>query len=255
MAPSENDTALQQDQGCTNTVSQQVCVEAVVTITPSVTPGLPTVSCVGLPIVGSSCADQGFTPSTTIPPSCTTTFAQVLCVNVPLTFNADVQATAGQVGCGPAFNAPNCPSACTHTIGFYQTHPEVVNALITAAGGSIILGIDSMGLSLTATTLNAEAILSVMAPIPPTPANPPFRGQYRALYAQLLAANLNILRGATCSFATETISEANTFLANSPPAGMAGAPDLTVALTAFNEGSAAGCPAQCLSQEPGCNCN
>ncbi|RLQ96350.1 hypothetical protein [Falsibacillus albus] len=98
-----------QEQGCTNIVSQQVCVEAVVTITPNVTPGDPMVACVGLPTVGTTCADLGFTPSTTIPGSCTTTFAQVLCVNMPLTFNADVQATPGQVGCGPAFNTPNCP--------------------------------------------------------------------------------------------------------------------------------------------------
>ncbi|WP_433750607.1 hypothetical protein [Falsibacillus pallidus] len=96
-------------EGCTNAVSQQVCVEAVVTITPTVTPGTPMVACVGLPSVGTTCADLGFTPSTTVPGSCTTSFAQVLCVTMPLTFNADVVATPGGVGCGPAFNAPNCP--------------------------------------------------------------------------------------------------------------------------------------------------
>ncbi|WP_205688796.1 hypothetical protein [Bacillus sp. BHET2] len=255
MAAKEKQTNLQQEEGCTDIVSQQVCVEAVVTITPTVTPGEPMVTCVGLPVVGRTCADLGFTPSTTMPGSCTTTYAQVLCVNIPLTFNAEVQATPGQVGCGPASNTPNCPAptTCTHSIGFYQNNQEVTNALIASAGGAIILGSDNTGLSLTATTANAEDILSINAPIPPTPEDPPFRGQYQALYAQLLAANLNVLSGATCTFATETIESANNFLSSSPPEGLAGAPAFTSALTSYNEGTAEGCPAMCL--ESGCDCN
>ncbi|WP_433750604.1 hypothetical protein [Falsibacillus pallidus] len=241
---------VQQEQGCTNAVSQQVCVEALVTITPTVTPGTPMVACVGLPSVGTTCAELGFTPSTTVPGSCTTSFAQVLCVTMPLTFNADVVATPGAVGCGPAFNQPNCPisTACTLSRGYFSNHPDETNALITAAGGSIILGEGTQGLSLTATTLNATAILSGDAPIPPTPANPPLRGQYQALYAQLLAANLNVLNGAGCQFALDTIDDANTFLANSPTGGTTGAPEFTGLLDEYNLGLVENCPGPCEEQ-------
>lgn len=237
----------QVEDGCTNIVSQEVCTEAVVTITPTVTTGMPIVRCVGLPNVGRTCEDLGFTPSTTVPGSCTTTYSQVICVSTPLTFDADVLAVPGEVGCGQAFNRPNCPvtTNCTLTIGGFANRQELTNQLITNAGGSIILGIDAQGLSLVATTANASAILLGNAPIPPTPADPPLRGQYQILYAQLLAANLNVLNGATCSFATNAIAAANTFLANSPAEGMDGAPAFTTLLTTFNEGNAPGCPPHC----------
>ncbi|RDI45610.1 hypothetical protein [Falsibacillus pallidus] len=238
---------VQQEQGCTNAVSQQVCVEAVVTITPSVTPGTPMVSCVGLPAVGTTCAELGFTPSTTVPGSCTTSFAQVLCVTMPLTFNADVVATPGAVGCGPAFNQPNCPisTACTFSKGYFANNEAVTNALIASNGGSIVLGQGTSGLSLTATSANAKNILLGNAPIPPTPPDSPLRGQYQALYAQLLAARLNQLNGADCTFAQNTISGANNFLATSPAGGKTGAPAFTSALDGFNLGDAAGCPGSC----------
>ncbi|MCX7772312.1 MAG: hypothetical protein N2376_04275, partial [Clostridia bacterium] len=83
-------------------------------------------------------------------------------------------------------------------------------------------------------------------PSPPAPSTAPFASQYQVLYAQLLAANLNILNGATCEFAVAAIAAANTFLANSPSGvGMAGAPEVQEPLATFNEGNAPGCPEHC----------
>ena len=134
---------------------------------------------------------------------------------------------------------------CTHTIGYFRNHPDVTNALITAAGGAIVLGNDSLGLSFTETTANANAVLTFNTPSPPAPANPPFSNQYQVLCAQLLAANLNIQNGAVCPFAENAISAANAFLAASPAGGMAGAPALQDALELFNSGGAPGCPMHC----------
>lgn len=89
---------------CEQTVSDQVCVEANVTITPFVTPGTPTVTCLG-PISFGPCTD--FTQSPTR--SCRFTVSQVLCVNVPLSFGADVQAEIGNVACGIPTPGPDCP--------------------------------------------------------------------------------------------------------------------------------------------------
>ena len=140
----------------------------------------------------------------------------------------------------------NCFSrSMYHSMGFYRDNPEVVNPLITAAGGSIVLGISGQGLSFTVTTANANDVLSLNTPSPPVPSSPPLAGQYQILYAQLLAANLNVLRGATCDFATQAIANANTFLANSPAGGMAGAPAVQEPLALFNEGNAPGCPMHC----------
>jgi hypothetical protein len=134
---------------------------------------------------------------------------------------------------------------CTYTIGFYNNNPDITDALITGAGGSIILGINGNGLSFTVTTANADEVLSFATPSPPAPDSPPFAGQYQVLYAQLLAANLNVLRGATCDFATAAIAAANTFLADSPPGGMMGADAVQQPLATFNQGLAEGCPGLC----------
>ena len=87
------------------TVFQQVCVEADVTITPTVTAGTPIVVCVGNLIVGGCTGLTGFTPSQT--GSCTSTFGQVLFVNIPIHFDAHATAVAGRVGWVPASIAPN----------------------------------------------------------------------------------------------------------------------------------------------------
>ncbi|MGB3261532.1 hypothetical protein [Paenisporosarcina sp.] len=92
--------------GCTPTVSAEVCVEANVTVTPTVVAGRPIVNCVGTPSL-TRCRDLGYTPSTT--GTCTFTFSQVLCVNIPITFDATVEATRGVVACGNAFPVAGCP--------------------------------------------------------------------------------------------------------------------------------------------------
>ncbi len=233
----------QQDQivECPAIVHDTVCVQADVTISPNVVVGKIQSFCVGRPMIG---ACPG-TPSPT--ENCSFTVSQSICVQVPLTFSAVAIAEPSGIVCGTPEVGP-CPvtTACTHTIGFFANHSDITNALITDAGGSIVLGIDNTGASFTVTTTNAGDVLSFDTPTPPAPSSPPFVGQYQVLYAQLLAANLNVLSGATCEFATAAIATANSFLADSPSGvGMAGAPTVQAPLAEFNEGTAPGCPAHC----------
>lgn len=189
----------------------------------------------------------GICPGTPSPTDeCSFTVSQRICVQVPLTFSADAVAVPTGIVCGIP-DIGECPSpGCTFTVGFYRNHPDVTNALITEAGGSIVLGIDAQGTSITVTTANANAILSGNPPSPPAPGSPPFAGQYRELYEQLLAAILNVLSGATCPFVTNAIAAANDFLASSPSGvGMDGAPEVQEPLALFNEGHAPGCPFHC----------
>jgi len=222
---------------CPTTVNETVCVQAEVTITPQVDVGEIMSFCASNPVIGPC--------SGTPREFCSFVVSQSICVQVPLTFHANATAQPAGIVCGtPAIGG--CPSAaCTNTIGFYRNNPDITNALITDAGGSIILGINGSGLSFTVFPSNANDVLNFNTPSPPAPDSPPFAAQYQVLYAQLLAANLNVLRGATCDAATAAIAAANTFLANSPPGGMMGAPGVQEPLAEFNEGLAQGCPAHC----------
>jgi|GEM_PF-1171957 hypothetical protein len=229
---------------CPTTVHETVCVQAGVTITPNVDVGDIESFCVGDPMIGR-CPG---TPSTTR--TCTFIVSQNICVQIPLMFSATATAVPIGIVCGtPEVGPCEGGGACTHTRGFYLNHPEVTNALITAAGGSNILGVDSLGLSFTVTTANAAAVLSGNTPTPPAPDDPPLAGQYQQLYAQLLTAKLNVQNGATCAFATAAIAAADTFLATSPAGGMAGAPALSTQLDQFNRGLAPGCPAHCSDDD------
>lgn len=222
---------------CATTVHETVCVQANVTITPEVEVGTIMSFCVGNPFIG---ACPG-TPAR----FCSFLVSQNICVQVPLTFDASAEATPAGIVCGDP-GIGSCPqqTACTYTIGYFSTHPDVTNALITGAGGSIILGDDSTGLSITVTTANASDIFSFNPP-PPAPDSPPYANQYAVLYAQLLGAKLNVLNGATCDFATAAIAAADTFIASSPSGGMAGASTVQEPLATFNEGDADGCPGHC----------
>lgn len=223
---------------CPTTVHDSVCVEAQVRISPEVTVGEIETFCVSEPSIGGC-------PGTPTP-NCSFKVSQRICVQVPLTFNASAEARATGIVCNtPDVGGCPIPTGCTLTIGFFKNHPSVTNALITAAGGSIVLGIDASGLSFTVTTANAAAVLHFNTPSPPAPTTAPFAAQYQVLYAQLLAANLNVLNGATCKAATAAISAANTFIATSPSGGTDGAPDFQEPLADFNEGSASGCPGHC----------
>jgi hypothetical protein len=189
----------------------------------------------------------GACPGTPSPTgTCTFSVSQKICVQIPIKFAATATAVPGGIVCGTP-DIGECPSpGCTLTIGAFKNNPDLTNALITAAGGSIVLGIDNTGASFTVTTVNANDVLSFNTPSPPAPSSPPFSNQYQVLYAQLLGANLNVLNGATCPFATSAIAAANAFLATSiSGVGKPGAPDVQEPLAEFNEGRAPGCPNHC----------
>lgn len=226
---------------CPATVHETVCVQARVTISPFVDVGEVQSFCVGPPMMGA-CPGE---PSPT--GSCVIDVSQNVCVEIPLSFSAGAQAVPAGIVCGTP-TAGNCPAAesCTLTIGFYRNNPEVTNALIEDAGGFIILGIDGDGASYIATPATANAILSLNTPSPPAPPAPPLANQYQVLYAQLLAAQLNVLRGATCDFVLTAINNANVFIAASPSGiGQEGAPGFSKPLDDFNNGLISGCPDHC----------
>jgi len=232
----------QQTTECPTVVHETVSVQAEVTITPKVVVGEVTSYCVGNPIIGTCPLDP--CPAE----KCTFSVSQNICVQVPMTFSAKAEAREAGIVCSTPTAGPcGGTTSCTHTIGYYKNHTEETNALIMAApGGQIILGTDSTGSSITVTTLNANDILSFNTPTPPAPSSPPLANQYQVLYAQLLAANLNLLSGSSCDFATNAIADANAFLEASPSGvGMPGAPGVQEPLAEFNEGNAPGCPLHC----------
>lgn len=230
---------------CQTTVHENVCVQAQVTITPKVKALPSKVICQGKP---------KFKPCKGTPREhCTFTVSQKICVQIPLTFSATTTVDPKGIVCGKEECGPcsHHGTPCTHKIRYFKKHPEVIERLIMAAGGSIVLGkVDSVkgviGASIQVTKANAKDILTLETPSPPVPGTSPLDQQYRKLYAQLLAANLNILNGATCPFATSAIETANKFLTDSPAGvGMAGASTYTGALEKFNCGKAPGCPCHC----------
>ncbi len=222
-------------------VHETVCIQADVKINHVVTVGEIENFCVGGPNVA---ACSGLISPTN---SCTFVVSQNVCIAIPLTFSALAVAEPAGIVCGTPLIGP-CPivSGCTHSIGYYKTNPNVTNALITKAGGSIILGVDNTGASYTVTIANADNVLSFMTPSPPAPSSGAFAPQYQNLYAQVLAANLNVINGATCDNAIIAISNANSFLETSPSGvGKAGAPLVQAPLENFNVGTAFGCPGRC----------
>lgn len=233
---------LQQEDGCKPIVSTEVCVEADVTVTPIVTPGNPVVNCIGDPFIGT-CEELGFIPSPN--GTCMFTVSQILCVNIPIMFNAEVEAVAGDVACGDVFNTPNCDDApvvaCTFSRGFFANNEEAALLLLAEAGGQIVLGMGTEGFSLIVTAANIDAVLEGNAPGAPSP-------QYAQLYAQLLTANLNVLNGAGCPFAINTINLANMFLAESEQDDDL-ASSIQELLDLYNTGEAPGCPAECPEVE------
>ena len=223
---------------CPTTVHENVCIGAQITISPLVDVGEIMTTCAGDAFIGAC-------PGIPVP-FCSFMVSQSICVQVPLIFHASVEATPAGITCG-THGTGGCttPTVCTRSIGYYWNNPDVTNRLITEAGGSIILGTDGDGLSFTVTTANAADVLALNTPSPPAPSAPPFAAQYQLLYAQLLAANLNILNGATCEAGAMAIILANTFIASSPPGGIANAPAIQALLAQYNEGLAPGCPGFC----------
>jgi hypothetical protein len=89
---------------CRAVVNETVCVQADVTVTPVVTVGNVRSFCVGGLVIGA-CAG---TPVE----ACTFTVSQSICVQVPLTFAADVVAVPTGVVCGTPAPGP-CTTAAT----------------------------------------------------------------------------------------------------------------------------------------------
>jgi len=230
--------------GCDRTVSKEVCVEADVTIRPTVDARTPIVNCVGGPSL-RSCAAQGFIPSET--GTCTFSVSQVLCVNVPIHFDAEARVVRGTVACGTTFPEGNCqdePStACTFSQGRFRTDEELTAELLASApGGQIVLGIAALGFSFTVASM--DDVDTVYNNEVPTRPMGPGLAAYNNLYIQLLAANLNVLNNATCPFAETAIAAANAFLASGVVSNDT-ASTLGTALDTFNNGNAAGCPEHC----------
>jgi len=220
-------------------VHETVCIQAKVTVTPNVEVGEIEYFYKGGPVIGA-CKGE-------VKDLCSFMVRQKICVQVPLAFSATAQAEPAGIVCGlpEVGSCPPAPANCTHTLGFYRNNPDITNALITSAGGSIVLGTIGQGLSFTVTPTNAAQVLNFNTPSPPAPASPPFAQQYRVLYAQLLTARLNVQNGAGCAGANTAVAAANEFLATSPTGGKAGAPAVQEQLAEYNEGDAEGCPEAC----------
>jgi hypothetical protein len=222
---------------CYTVVHDSVCVDAEVSITPSVIVGDIHTYCDGDAFIGAC-------PGTS-QKSCEFSVSQRICVQIPLTFEANATATPLGISCGiPDIGICPITTSCTYTIGYFKNHPEVIKELLATAGGSIVLGNSTTGLGYTVTTA-AEAVEVLKFNIPASALPTDYANQYSVLYAQLLAAKLNVLNGANCANATIAIMEADSFLATSPPEGKMGAPDLQDVLETFNSGNLEDCPEHC----------
>ena len=85
---------------CPVIVHETVCVQAEVTITPQVVPGIIESFCVGEPMIGPC-------PGTPVE-ECTFTVSQSICVQIPLTFSAAATAEPTGIVCGTPDVGP-CP--------------------------------------------------------------------------------------------------------------------------------------------------
>jgi hypothetical protein len=138
------------------------------------------------------------------------------------------------------------PSGCTLTWGFYKNHTSVVTSLVNGNGGLLV----------GSTTLNAMQVNALLA------TNQDGPNYLIKLVHQLIAAELNQLRGASTPAAVQTaINAANALIAQQGGANGSASPSTTVtylgvtytasqlnnALDAYNNGLAAGGPAHCAS--------
>ncbi|TCP56034.1 hypothetical protein EV586_103694 [Tumebacillus sp. BK434] len=225
---------------CPVTVSDQVCLQADLEIVPSVTTQTISVKCVGGPVLGP-CAS----PPMTAPTPCRFSVSQVICAEFKLNFSAEAAVRNTSATCEmPALTPcpptpppppPPPPGSCTHTIGFWRNQ----GVDLTTSFLPILLG-NGGGLSINVTT-TAQAV-AILQPS----SGPSSVPQYNQLYAQLLAANLNVLNGATCAAATAAIAAANEFLsASDTPDQKTVAAALASTLEQYNSGQLDECPGHC----------
>lgn len=223
---------------CPVTVSDQVCLQADLEIVPSVTAQTINVRCVGGPVLGPCVAP----PPTVAPTPCRFSVSQVICAEFKLNFSAEAAVRSTSATCDmpaltpcPPTPPPPPPGSCTHTIGFWRNQ-----------GADLIFGFlpiqlgNGGGLTVDVTT-TAQAV-TILQPS----TGPSSVPQYNQLYAQLLAANLNVMSGAGCPAATAAIEAANEFLSGSAtPDQPTVAAALAGTLEQYNSGELAGCPGHC----------
>lgn len=88
--------------GCDTVVSETVCVQADITISPKVEVGTIETYCVGSPVIGPC---QGNKVE-----ECTFSVSQRICVQIPLTFSAEASAEPTGIVCGePALGGCGVP--------------------------------------------------------------------------------------------------------------------------------------------------
>lgn len=238
----------QEEIACTRTINQTITEIAEILITPVITPQQAETTCIGpLTFLDEFPAD--------VDQECNVVVAQEVCVQFDVEFGADVE--TGQTGaiCGEPAEG-ECPAngeGCVLSAGFYTNNETVTEGLLQAAGGEILLGTVTNG-TLNGLSVIADAtnVFDILGPnfIPPGNLTPPLLGQYRQLYRQLLAAQLNVIslqqqNIEPCPFVEIWIAAANDFLANSPQGGTTGAPLIQERLELFNVGAAPGCPNPC----------
>lgn len=206
---------------CEAVVSKNIRVGAQVTVTPSVLVGKVESECLESRIFGRQ--DDG-----------SLCVCQTVRLRIPLRFSAEAAAKPTDVRCEAAETGGRANS-----IWYYKSHAERTNALIASAGGTIVLGRKDSGASLTVTAENADLVLSFRTPSPPAPEASPFAQHFRVLYAQLLAANLNLLAGTANDGMLSAVDAANEFLAGTKAGrGRRGALWVAAPLAQFNEGKA-----------------
>jgi len=116
-----------------------------------------------------------------------------------------VESTTGQQGTSSAkvsISTGPCPGEnCTYSHGYWKTHPEKVQPLLPV----------SLGATGGAKSLNILTSSAAVAVLEMKTYGSPSNGITK-LYAQLLAARLNIKKGASASAVTATLNAADAFL-------------------------------------------
>ncbi|MDQ1147909.1 hypothetical protein QE429_004736 [Bacillus sp. SORGH_AS 510] len=244
---------------CTQTINVRVTEYAEFTVTPSISVGPVTTTCLGSFTIVPSIPEGLFNV-------CTFVVSQDICVEFGATFDATVGTGATAIFCdGPC----TVEAGCVFTRGFYGSAPagmSLAEALIDA--NPIFLGLAGEdNLTVTVPDFATASLVFGNEPPLPAPVQPTCPTntvvQFNQLYAQLLTAQLNerlldmqgISLAEVCPGAASLIENANILLANAEtPCGSAAdviaAELLQAQLNLFNNGSLPGCPIPHCTEPP-----